>query len=158
VSSSPPPGPNQDDPQLRSSLFRWQWAGVAIFLVLVISFPLYNRVEAARRDKALAARERALVTTGHTLWSVDCSSCHGDRGQGIDAPALNSQEFLQSVPDEQMHHIIQSGVPGSEMPAWWDEFGGPLTDDQISALVAYIRSWEKNALSRPDWRHPKPPG
>jgi mono/diheme cytochrome c family protein len=159
--SAPAPGPtppSQEDPKLQSSLVRWQWAGVAVFLILVISFPLYNRVEAGRRDQALAARDRALETTGRTLWSVDCSSCHGDNGQGVSAPALNSKEFLGSVSDDQMHHIIQSGVPGSAMPAWWDEFGGPLTDDQISALVAHIRSWEKTAPSRPDWRNPKGSG
>jgi mono/diheme cytochrome c family protein len=154
--SAQPPAPSQEDPALQSSLRRWQWAGIGVFLILVISFPLYNRVEATRRDSALAARDRALMTTGRTLWSVDCSSCHGDDGQGVVAPALNSKEFLQSVSDDQMHHVIQSGVPGSAMPAWWDEFGGPLTDDQIAGLVAFIRSWEKTAPSVPDWRNPKP--
>jgi mono/diheme cytochrome c family protein len=147
-------GPFHEDAGLRSSLGRWQWAGLVVFLVLVASFPLYRAVESGRRSDALAARETALVTSGRHLWALDCSSCHGDSGQGVDAPALNSKQFLSSVSDDQMHHIIQSGVPGSAMPAWWDEFGGPLTDDQISALVAYVRSWEKTAPSRPNWRSP----
>jgi len=40
------------------------------------------------------------------------------------------------------------------MPTWWNELGGPLTDEQIAAIVAYVRSWEKTAPSRPDWRTP----
>jgi mono/diheme cytochrome c family protein len=152
--SAAPHEPFQDDPELVSSLDRWLWAGVVVFLVLVLSFPLYYQLEGSRRDAALAARKRALVNTGQTLWIADCAACHGDHGQGVTAPALNSKEFLQSVSDDQMHHIIQSGVPGSPMPAWWDQFGGPLTDDEISAIVAYLRSWEKNAPSRPDWRNP----
>ena len=75
-------------------------------------------------------------------------------GQGVDAPALNSQQFLGSVTDEQMHGIIAGGVPGTEMPAWWNEYGGPLTDEQIAAVVAYIRAWQKTAPSVPDWRTP----
>ena len=145
--------PVQEDAALRRSLGRWQWAGLVVFLVLVASFPLYKAVESGRRDDALAARQAALVTTGHRLWS-NCSSCHGENGEGISAPALNSKEFLESVSDDQMHHIVQSGVPGTSMPAWWDEFGGPLTDDEIAALVAYVRAWEKSAPSRPDWRNP----
>ncbi|HEX9377157.1 MAG TPA: cytochrome c [Actinomycetota bacterium] len=147
-------GPLHEDARLRRSLGHWQWAGLVVFLVLVASFPLYKAVESGRRADALAARQAALVTTGHRLWSPDCSSCHGDNGEGVDAPALNSKQFLESVSDGQMHHIVQSGVPGTEMPAWWDEFGGQLTDDEIAALVAYVRSWEKSAPSRPNWRNP----
>jgi hypothetical protein len=44
------------------------------------------------------------------------------------------------------------------MPAWWNEYGGPLTDQQIAEVVAYIRSWEKTAPSCPDWRTPSCPG
>jgi mono/diheme cytochrome c family protein len=148
---------SRDDPALQESLRRWQWAGILVFLALVVSFPLYKAVESTRRDTALAARETALVRTGHQLWLLNCSSCHGDNGEGIDAPALNSQQFLGSIRDEQMHRIVASGITGTEMPAWWDEFGGPLTDDQIEAVVAYVRSWEKTAPDRPDWRNPGGP-
>jgi mono/diheme cytochrome c family protein len=75
-------------------------------------------------------------------------------GQGISAPALNSQQFLTSVTDAQMTNIIRGGIPGTAMPAWVADYGGPLTDQEISALVAYIRSWEPTAPSRPDWRTP----
>jgi mono/diheme cytochrome c family protein len=74
----------------------------------------------------------------------------------VDAPALNAQEFLSSVTDQQMRGIIAGGIPGTEMPAWWNEYGGPLTDQQLEAVVAYIRSWEKDAPSVPDWRSPAP--
>jgi len=40
------------------------------------------------------------------------------------------------------------------MPAWLADYGGPLTDQEIAALVTYIRSWEPTAPSRPDWRTP----
>ena len=80
----------------------------------------------------------------------------GTSGEGGSAPALNSQEFLTTVTDDQIHGIIAGGIPGTAMPAWLNDYGGPLTDEQIAALVTYIRSWEKTAPSVPDWRTPNP--
>jgi mono/diheme cytochrome c family protein len=153
--SAPPRSAIHEDAPLQRSLFRWQVAGLAVFLFLVASFPLYKTVEGPRRQRALVARETALVTTGHQLWRLDCSSCHGDNGQGGVGPALRSSQFLTSTTDDQMHRIVAAGISGTPMPAWWDEFGGPLTDDQIAALVAYVRSWQKNAPSVPNWRNPQ---
>lgn len=143
-----------EDPALRRSLSKWQSAGVLVLLLLVIAFPLYKAVESTRRAEALTSYQDALFKTGRQLFGLNCTSCHGVSGQGVDAPALNSQQFLGSVTDEQMHGIIAGGVPGTEMPAWWNEYGGPLTDEQIAAVVAYIRAWQKTAPSVPDWRTP----
>jgi len=36
-------------------------------------------------------------------------------------------------------------VPGSPMPAWSQEHGGPLTDQDINDIVAFILSWKPAA-------------
>lgn len=142
----------REDPALRRSLRTWQEVGAAMLLLLAISFPLYRAVESTRRSDAAAARESALISTGRELWGLNCAKCHGVSGQGVDAPALNSQEFLQAVSDQQMHSITAAGIPGTEMPGWWNELGGALTDEQIVAIITFVRSWEETAPSRPDWR------
>ena len=147
-------GSTSDDPALRRSLERWLVAGLVVGVVLVGAFPAYRVVEASRRDVALAERDAALITLGRDLWTQNCASCHGDQGQGVDAPALNAKQFHTQATDDQIHHVIQAGIPGTEMAAWWRQFGGPLTDEQIRAIVAYIRSWEDTAPDRPDWRNP----
>lgn len=144
----------REEPAVVRSTRRWQAWGIFVFFLLVIAFPLYKVVEADRRSEALTAQDAALVSGGQQLWGLNCAECHGVSGQGVDAPALNSQQFLTSSTDEQIHGIIAGGVPGTEMPAWWNEYGGPLTDQQIQELVAYIRSWEKTAPSVPNWRTP----
>jgi mono/diheme cytochrome c family protein len=154
--SRPERPPVDEPPELRRSLVRWQWAGVVVFVLLVVSFPLYRAVDANRRDEALASQEAAQVATGRHLWALNCASCHGDHGQGLSAPALNSQQFLTGITDEQMHRIVSAGITGTAMPAWSNEFGGPLTDEEIAAVVAYVRSWQKTAPSVPDWRSPTP--
>ena len=153
--SRPAGAPHRDDPDLARSLRRWQRRGVFVAFLLLVAFPVYRWVEAGHRADSLAARQAALIYTGGDLWALSCASCHGVEGQGVNAPALNSKEFLEAITDEQIHHLTASGIPGTEMPAWWNEFGGPLTDEQIRALVAFIRSWEPSAPSRPDWRAPE---
>ena len=145
----------RDAGELRRSSRRWQLAGVWVFLVLVLSFPAYRLTEDARLTDAEASQNAARIAAGQQLWSENCSTCHGKMGQGVDAPALNSQEFLSTVTDQQIAGIIAGGVPGTEMPAWLSDYGGALTQQQIDAVVAYIRSWEANAPNRPDWRTPQ---
>jgi mono/diheme cytochrome c family protein len=147
----------RDDPDLARSSRRWQAAGTVLLLLLVIAFPLYRATDGGRRADALTSENQALVAQGHQLWGTNCASCHGTDGQGVDAPALNSQQFLTGITDEQMHGIIAGGIPGTEMPAWLNDYGGPLTDQQINGLVAYIRSWEPDAPSVPNWRTPNAP-
>lgn len=144
--------PARDDPGLRRSLRQWEWAGLFMFLLLVVAFPVYRAVDSSRRVDAVAERQAALVSLGEQLWGLNCASCHGIDGEGVDAPALNAKEFLDATADAQIHRIVAAGISGTEMPAWWNEFGGPLTDEQIAAVVAYLRSWQAAAPSRPDWR------
>ncbi len=120
----------------------------------MLAFPLYRATDGSRRSQALTAQDNALVLQGHQLWADNCATCHGTTGQGGSAPALNSQEFLTSVTDDQIHGIVAGGIPGTPMPAWLNDFGGPLTDQQIGGLVAYLRSLQANAPSVPDWRTP----
>ena len=144
----------RDDPELVRSTRRWQLVGGWLLLVLVLSFPLYKLTESSRRADAATLQRQAQITTGEQLWALNCAECHGKMGQGVSAPALNSQQFLTSVTDAQMTNIIRGGIPGTAMPAWLTDYCGPLTDQQIAALVTYIRSWEPTAPSRPDWRTP----
>jgi mono/diheme cytochrome c family protein len=136
---------------------RWTWVGTFMILFLVVAFPAYKAVESSRRADAVRAQDVALISSGQQLWALNCAACHGANGQGVDAPALNSQQFFEGTSDEQIAGIVRGGVPGTAMPAWWNEYGGPLTDQQIAEVVSYVRSWEKTAPSCPDWRTPSCP-
>lgn len=83
-----------------------------------------------------------MIAAGGQLYSVACATCHGADALGTRmAPALNSQTFLSETPDAAIYQIIANGVPGTRMPAW----GGRLTDADLQALVAYLRSLESTA-------------
>jgi mono/diheme cytochrome c family protein len=149
-------GKVHDDPEVVRSTRRWQTIGTFVLFLLVLAFPLYRATDGTRRDMALASQNRALMSQGHALWGTNCASCHGTTGEGGSAPALNSQQFLTSVNDDQIRGIIAGGIPGTPMPSWLNDYGGPLTEEQIAALVTYVRSWEKDAPSVPNWRTPTP--
>jgi mono/diheme cytochrome c family protein len=88
-----------------------------------------------------------------------CEACHGVEGVGgvvtynlTDpanpdapprevqwlAPALNTV-MLRHRPEE-VRNIIVYGRPGTPMPPWGVEGGGPMNDQQIDDLVAYLTS------------------
>ena len=86
---------------------------------------------------------------GRALFAAHCTVCHGVRGKG-DGPGaevirqkivdFTDPAAMRGVSDRFLFEIIQKG--GSQfgrsnaMPAW----GMKLTDDDIRAVVAYIRS------------------
>ncbi len=142
------------DPELDRSTNRVMWAGVVLLIAMAAAFPLYLLYEPASREDARAAQLASLVTEGESIWSFSCASCHGETGAGNSAPALNSQQFLQSASDEQIQLLVSVGVPGTAMSAFSQDFAGPMTSEQIKAVTTFLRSWEDDAPDVPNWRDP----
>jgi uncharacterized cupredoxin-like copper-binding protein len=141
-----------DPPAVHRRTRNWQAIGVIVFAMLFVAFPLYRSVDASRRVQAVADQDRALISGGRVIWNANCATCHGVNGEGGEGPALNAKEFLSAISDEQMHRIVAAGITGTDMPAWLADFGGPLTDQQIAEVVAFVRSWQATAPSCPDFR------
>lgn len=90
----------------------------------------------------LASTDAEVIAAGGNLYAIACATCHGATGEGRGmAPPLNTQAFLSATNDQALQAIIQHGVPDTRMPAW----GGRLTDEEVMALVSYLRSWEATA-------------
>lgn len=92
------------------------------------------------------------VELGRQLFSQNCATCHGEFGEGGANPAragdiiapISTGEYLKTRDDFTLQAIIAQGQPNFGMSPFSTAFGGPLSDDEISAIVAYIRSWENN--------------
>ena len=143
------------DPVVERSTRRWIIAGIALTALFALAFPLYRFYEPVNRAEARETLTESLIDQGDGLFAASCSSCHGADGQGVDAPALNSQQFLSAATDTQIASLIAHGVPGTEMSAYALDFGGFLTSEQIEAVATFVRSWEPDAPDRPDWRSPE---
>lgn len=142
----------ETDPELERSTNKVMAVGVVLMIALALAFPLYLSVEPDSREQSRKENVNSLATEGEAIWGFNCSSCHGAEGEGVTAPALNSKQFLQSATDDQMTLLISVGIPGSQMSAFSQDHGGPLTSEQIKAVVAHVRSWEDKAPDVPDWR------
>ncbi len=140
------------DPELEESTNRLMMWGGFLMLALVLAFPLYRFVEPVNREEARITNLASLADQGREIYALSCASCHGVDGQGVDAPALNSKQFLSAATDDQIQLLVSVGIPGSEMSAYGLDFGGPMTSEQIKAVVTYLRSLEPDAPDRPDWR------
>jgi len=124
------------------------FVSVAFLLTLGIlsAFQVYLWREPVRIQRDEARDEQIAIEAGANLFTENCAACHGEQGEGSVGPALNSIEFLEMSPDELVFSLTRTGVPGTRMPAWGQAFGGPLTDEQVQQIVAFIRSWEPTAL------------
>jgi cytochrome c oxidase cbb3-type subunit 3 len=95
-----------------------------------------------------ALGEDAGAAHGETLYRVLCTQCHGLEGDGR---GVNTRDMavqprdhtdageMSARTDEDLFKAIQGGGKAVNksvlMPAW----GGNLSDDDIRALVAYLR-------------------
>jgi len=100
----------------------------------------------------LAAGEGKSSAAGQELFVQNCSPCHGELGEGGINPArpgdiimpISTSEYLKTRDDFTLRAIISEGQPNFGMSPFASSNGGPLDDEQIDAIVTYIRSWEAN--------------
>jgi cytochrome c oxidase cbb3-type subunit 3 len=82
-----------------------------------------------------------------TLFSENCSACHGAEGKGGAAIALANPVYLAIADDASIRKVIARGVPGTAMPAFAQSAGGMLTDAQIEVITKGIRArWSQNGI------------
>ena len=98
----------------------------------------------------LEAAQGTPLEVGQALFAQNCAICHGDFGEGGPNPArpddiiapISTAEYLKTRDDHTLFQITAQGQPNFGMSPFSSAFGGPLDDDQVTALVAFIRSWE----------------
>lgn len=92
-------------------------------------------------------------------FGMGCANCHGSEGTGgfvpggftepnsgrivkYQAPPLNN--VFTRWDDEVVRFTIARGRPGTPMPAWGVEFGGPMTEQMIDDVMNYLKSLPEN--------------
>jgi mono/diheme cytochrome c family protein len=132
--------------------------------VILIYVGLTEETRMARFE--LGQRAQA-IEVGAALFSDNCADCHGPKGEGVPGlcPPLNDSFFFTDRMEEvgwggtledyivavissgRIHstrpQYVGGGVPA--MPAWSDNFGGPLRNDQIQTIATFVMNWESTA-------------
>lgn len=88
---------------------------------------------------------RGDAAEGERLYASVCATCHGDRGEGKEGPALKNQVFLDLATDSYLFKTIKNGRAGTSMIAFGagSSVRRVLTDPEISSIVAFLRAWEE---------------
>ncbi len=114
---------------------------IGLVLLIIAPFLIFARTGALAQTSDPGQVER-----GASLYAQNCAVCHGPNGEGRVGATL-AKNWPSIRPDLTVKTIITNGVPGSVMPAWSQQNGGPLSQDDIDALVAYVLSWQTGGVS-----------
>jgi mono/diheme cytochrome c family protein len=112
-------------------------------MALILCLALFVASEMTAGDITARAQGdlQAQTELGARLYAENCAICHGPNGEGRVGATL-AKNWPSIRPDLTVKTIIVNGVPGTAMPAWGQEKGGPLNGEEIDALVSYILSWQ----------------
>lgn len=114
----------------------WRMLGLTILAALGL-LALGGTMKAAHAQTPPGTEE----SLGARLYSENCAVCHGANGEGRIGAQL-AKNWPSIRPDLTVKTIIENGVPNTAMPAWIQAKGGPLTSQEIDAIVAFILSWQ----------------
>jgi cytochrome c oxidase cbb3-type subunit 3 len=92
---------------------------------------------------------------GQELYVRMCAVCHGRSGAGYvadQAPAIAHPDFLATANDEYLRAAIAIGRGGTTMSAWSSARGGPLSATDVTAVIAYMRTWQRRPQATLDER------
>jgi mono/diheme cytochrome c family protein len=103
----------------------------------------------APRGMAYTPQDReAVLRTGAKLYQQHCAECHMDNGQGQGTafPALAGKRSLVASPVNPIRMVLNGGYPpstaGNPRPYGMPPFGHAFNDDEVAAVVSYLRtSW-----------------
>lgn len=116
------------------------------------------------RGAAAGAPEPAQLALGGTLYGAHCAVCHGAELEGepnwrqrksdglLPAPPHDETGHTWHHPDQQLFEITKRGTAaliGPDYQTAMGPFGEVLSDDEIWAVLAYIKSrWPENIRTR----------
>jgi len=120
----------------------------------------YDEESIERGQKYYALRTDP-VSGEENLSGKECARCHGVKAEGGQNDFLNpdtGQRSMVTVPELQgvfaryeepppgfkdartfIYETIERGRPGTDMPTWGNKFGGPLTEQEITDIVNWLR-------------------
>jgi mono/diheme cytochrome c family protein len=97
----------------------------------------------------IAAPLSTLAADAKTNWTNNCAQCHGPDGKAntkmgktLSAKDLTDPKVQAEFTDAKATQSIKEGVKQNGKTTM-KAFGGKLTDDEISALVKYVRTLKK---------------
>jgi mono/diheme cytochrome c family protein len=107
----------------------------------------------APQVRTTAAQTEAMLESGAKLYEKHCADCHQPKGEGVPRvypPLANNQSIAMALPINAIRIVLNGGFPpsteGNPRPYGMPPFAYDLSDDEVAAVVTYIRqSWGNRA-------------
>ena len=103
---------------------------------------------------AYAATLSGDATAGKAAYESYCARCHGE-GAGLkttgqrNAGSITDADFLALISDQNLRSTILAGKPDEGMPDWRGFGPQPLTDQQITDIVAWLGTHRRTTKAHP---------
>ena len=101
----------------------------------------------AGRAAAVGRRAACCSASARPIYDAQCASCHGAEGEGKPPhypPLAGNQSIQMASAVNAIRMVLNGGYPpgtdGIPMPYGMPPFAQPLSDDEVAAVVTYIRT------------------
>jgi len=99
---------------------------------------------------------------GQQAFTAFCSRCHGANGEGSANNANGAKRvgsivdgsYLALISDQALRSIVIAGLPDRGMPDWRSDAAQPMTNEQITDIVAWLASKRVPTPGQPYPSHP----
>ncbi len=99
---------------------------------------------------------------GQQAFGTFCARCHGAAGEGVAADAsgvgkvgsIVDGSYLSLISDQGLRSITIAGRPDEGMPDWRTDGAQPMTDQQVTDIVAWLSS---KRIANPGQPYPTKP-
>jgi mono/diheme cytochrome c family protein len=116
-----------------------------------IAIYLKNETNGGSANKTASADppDQTMMKAGAQIYADECSACYTSNGKGVSGlfPSLNGSPVVQQTDPTSALHVVLRGAlsvgtkPAPAMP----QFGWMLNDNQVAAVLTYIRNARGNA-------------
>ncbi|MBL7810871.1 MAG: c-type cytochrome [Bacteroidetes bacterium] len=95
--------------------------------------------------------DAAKIADAAAFFKSKCSTCHGEKGQGISGPNLTDGSWLHGNSVKEVFKTIKYGVIEKGMVPWKDN----MPASQMKAMATYVLSLGKKPVSPPEGKEPQ---
>jgi len=74
------------------------------------------------------------IQYGATIYTNQCTRCHGATGDQVGGVNLRSGQFRRASTDDELRMVIVTGISGTGMPAF------KLDPSELTGVIAYVRN------------------
>ena len=92
----------------------------------------------------------AIAADASANWGTLCASCHGKDGAGhtkagkrLEVKDLTAADYQKTFSDADAFNSLKNGFKAADGTEKMKSFAEKLSDDDIKALVAYVRAMRK---------------